>query len=158
MKKAISALFFVSLIYVAPAIAEQYLDNSFLKEEPYRKTKQKVDISSLQTAHDLSVAKEAINPIMRFVIGMSFAELPAAVNDKLLTDHGRTVLQRPPLRNELKRYSVAEINNWHVCDENKISFSASFSDLLQKNQWKEDFFFVRTDDGWRFDDHHVVQC
>lgn len=158
MKTAISALFFVSLFYVVPAIAEQYLDISFLKEEPYRKTKQKVDISSLKTAHDLSVVKEAINPIMRFVVGMSFAELPASVNEKLLTDYGRTVLQRPPLRNELKRYSVAEINNWHVCGENKISFSARFSDLLQKNHWKEEFFFVRTDDGWRFDGHHVVQC
>jgi len=131
---------------------------SFLTEEPYRKTKQKVDLSSIKSQPELMVVKSAINPVMRFIVATSFTELPPYANEKLLTDHGRLVLRRPPIRNKFNRYAVAIMRNWKTCGDKQVSFEASFSDLLQKNFWHEKFLFVKTPDGWRFDGHREVDC
>lgn len=140
------------------ASANSDLDHSFLKKEPYRKTKQKVDISSVKNGCDLAVIRTAINPIMRFLVGLSFSKFPPAVSDELLTERGRLALQLPPLRNEFKRYSVDDIRDWRVCGSDKLSFEATFSDLLRRNFWKSDFLFIKTESGWRFDDHRQLEC
>jgi len=154
----LKALLVVPLSAILPATATHHLDTGFLRDEPYRKTKQRVDLSSIRSERELSVVKAAINPVMEFMIGVSFAELPPALTEKLMTEHGRTVLRRAPLRNELKRYSVAKMSNWKVCGGTMVSLDATFSDLLGRKFWNEKYLFVETPDGWRFDDHKEAQC
>lgn len=146
------------LALVLPASAKNSPDTRFLRSEPYRKTKQKVDISSIENEHDLAVLRDAIDPIMRFMVGMSFAELPPAVGDLLMTANGRTTLRRPPLRNEHKRYSVASVSDFTVCGDTAISCSAVFSNLLRDDSWRERFLFVKSASGWRFDGHREPTC
>lgn len=151
--------FFLILFFQAlPASAGQPFDISFLRDEPYRKTKQKVDVSSVKTEEDLLTIKATIDSAMALMVAISFVEPAPAVEKELLTDHGRLVLRLPPLRNAFKRYSVAHISNWHVCGDAAVSFNAVFSDLLQRDFWQETFLFVRSVDGWRFEDHREAKC
>jgi hypothetical protein len=158
MKVLIASMALFSLCQACSVSADNGLGTSFLREEPYRKTKQAVDMSSIRNEHDLRVVRDAINPVMRFVVGLSFAGLPPAVSALLVTEHGRSVLQQPPLRNERKRYSVQEIRDWRVCGTDAVSFTGVFTDLFRKNPWERAFLFVKTHDGWRFDDHRAARC
>jgi len=158
MQSARRSFFFLPLALIATPALSYGLDRRFLASEPYRKTKQRVNLSSITDERDLAVIRDAINPLMRFIVGISFAELPPAVRDMLMTEHGRTVLRRPPLRNEKKRYSIAEMSDWKVCDETQVSFNAIFSDILKKNVWKETFSFVKSPAGWQFHDHAAAHC
>jgi len=152
------ALLAVPLAAIFPATAAHHLDTRFLKEEPYRKTKQKVDLSSIQSEHDLAVIKAAINPVMRFMVDVTFTDMPPALPEQLMTEHGRSVLRRAPVRNKFNRYAVARMSNWKVCADKQLSLDAVFSDLLGKKSWAEKYLFVETPDGWRFDDHKEAQC
>ena len=158
MHPIIQALCVIPLVLVHPAAATQPLDTRFLKEEPYRKTKQKVDLSSIRTEHDLAVVKAAINPIMHFMVDVHFTEAPPELTEKLMTEHGRAVLRRAPARNKFNRYSVASMSNWKVCGDKMLSLDATFSDLLRRKFWQEQYLFVETADGWRFDEHTQAQC
>jgi len=159
MKRLLNIYLCIHLSILSFAVeAGEMSKPSFLTEEPNRKTKQKVDLSSIKTQYSLLVVKSAINPVMRFIVDITFTDLPPYANNKLLTDHGRHVLRRPPIRNKFNRYSVATMRNWKTCGDKQVSFEASFSDLLQKNFWHEHFLFVETPDGWRFDDHRKVDC
>lgn len=158
MHPIIHAWFALSFVLGGSAAATERLDTGFLKQEPYRKTKQKVDLSSVQTEHDLAVVKAAINPIMHFMVDVQFTETPPVLTEKLMTEHGRAVLRRAPARNKFNRYSVARMSNWKVCGDKMVSLDATFSDLLGKKFWQEQYLFVEAADGWRFDDHKQAQC
>lgn len=158
MKNLLNIYLCMHLSILSVAVEAGQMSKPFLAEEPYRKTKQKVDLSSIKTQSALLVVKSAINPAMRFIVAISFVELPPYASEKLLTDHGRLVLRRPPMRNKFKRYSVATMRNWKTCGDKQVSFEAVFSDLLQKNFWHEHFLFIETPDGWRFDGHKEVDC
>lgn len=106
----------------------------------------------------MAIVKQAINPVTRFIVGLIFAELPPAVDRELLTEHGRAVLQRPPLRNKYNRYASHRISNWRVCGDDSLSVNVVFSDLLKAKFWTEDFFFVNDGNGWRFEDHREAIC
>jgi hypothetical protein len=130
----------------------------FLKEEPYRKVKQRVDVSSVKNERDLAVVSDAIDTIMKFVVSMSFTKTTRLMASDLMTEHGRSVLNMPPIRNEFKRYSMYSINNWKICGDDALSFDATYSDLLQRDFWSEKYMFVKMSGAWRFDDHLAVQC
>ncbi len=153
MKRLLWAAFILPLLYVVPAAGEQAPDFGFIKDEPYRKQKQTVCTSSIVTAHDALVVKEAITPIMRLLVGMTFAELPPAVDKDILTEHGRRVLRMPPPRNGKKRYSIASVGEWRVCSGNQLSFAVTYHDLFRKNPWKTRLIFEQDGGSWRFKDH-----
>ena len=51
------------------ATSEPALDTRFLKEQPYARQKQTVDLRGVK-ADELPVIKDAINPIMRFMVSL----------------------------------------------------------------------------------------
>lgn len=158
LKRIASAFVVLCLLSSCTAVPVNQLDTSFLKEEPYRKQKQKVDLSSIQTEQDLAVVKAAINPIMKFIGGTFFIRLPAVVEKDLLTENGRAVLQRPPVQNEHNRYSSQQIGPWRVCGEDTLSVQVRFSDLFGRKFWTQDFLFIHDGITWRFDDHREAVC
>jgi hypothetical protein len=158
MNPILKAFIFVPLMHIGAATAADCPDYGFLKKEPYRKTKQRVDVSSIKTCDALSVLAESIDSVTQFLVGISFGHVSPIVSDRNMTEHGRQVLRLPPLRNPLKRYSVQKIEDWTICGREVLSFDATFSDLLQKNFWTESFTFVNTVDGWRFEDHTRRTC
>lgn len=131
---------------------------TILKEEPYHKAKQRVDVSSVRNERDMAVVGGAIDTIMRFVVSMSFTKTTRLMASDLMTEHGRSVLKMPPVRNEFNRYSMYSINNLKICGEDALSFDATYSDLLRRDFWSEKYLFVKTSGVWRFDDHRAVQC
>ena len=141
------------VLHVVPAVAGQDLDTGFLREEPYRKQKQNVDLSSIRTERDMAVVKQAMTPVMRFIVGLVFTKPNPAVDRDVMTEHGRLVLKRPPIRSQYNRYIAYRVGDWKVCSETMLSFHAEFGDLFHKNLWEEDFLFVNEGNGWRFDDH-----
>ncbi|MFT7723197.1 MAG: hypothetical protein QM788_10250 [Roseateles sp.] len=86
----------INLLYVNQFSGAQTLDLGFIKEEPYKKSKQAIDASSILTPHEARVIKDAITPIMRLLVGITFATLPPAVEEELVTKHGRGALRMPP--------------------------------------------------------------
>lgn len=157
MKWLINTALVFLLLFGAAARAADPADTAFLQEEPYRKQKQQVDLSSVKSAQDMAVIRHAINPVMRFFIGLNFPELPPAVDRELLTGHGRQVLQRPPMRSKYNRYLGHRFSHWQVCGD-QLSVHAVFTDLLRKDFWQADFLFVRDGHSWRFEDHRPAQC
>lgn len=160
MKLRFSVLLAVPLLLLLSTAGASGLNEGFLREEPYRKQKQHVDLSSVTSAQELAVVGTAINPIMRFLVGLSFADIPKVVSTELSTAYGRQVLRLPPLRKDAKknRYSVVNVKNWHVCGATSVSFDATFSDLLRRDFWDEKFLFVNEGSGWRFEAHREAEC
>lgn len=158
LKRMASVFAVLCLLSSCAAVPMNQLDTSFLKEEPYRKQKQKVDLSSIQTVQDLAVVKAAINPIMRFIGGTFFIKLPAVVEKDLLTENGRAVLQRPPVQNQYNRFSSQQIGPWRICGKDTLSVRVRFSDLLGREFWTQDFLFINDGITWRFDDHREAVC
>ena len=154
LKNILNAVLLALLGQTLPAAAVQAVDSSFLRQEPYKKQKQVVDVSSVKSADDLAVVREAIDPIMRFLVGLTFATLPEAVSRELMTQNGRQVLQRPPLRSKVKRYTTVEVSNWRVCGTDAVSFDAIYAESLKrKDTWKQNFVFNKTGGVWRFNEH-----
>lgn len=157
-KRLITAMTMGIMLQIGSASAGNYLDTSFLKDEPYKKQKQKVDLSAIKTEHDMAVVKQAIDPVMRFIVGLIFADVPPSVAAELMTEHGRAVLKRPPLRNKFNRYASHRIGNWRVCGAGALSIHVVFTDLVERRFWSEQFYFVNDGSGWRFDDHREAKC
>lgn len=158
MLPIVKVIFLSLLLCSSAAIAVDVKYPQFLKEEPHRKTKQRVDVSSVKSEADMVVVGDAINTIMRFVIAMSFTETTRLMSSDLMTTHGKSVLKMPPIRNRFKRYSMYSLGNWKVCGKDALSFEATFSDILLRDFWTEKYLFVKTSGVWRFDDHRSLQC
>lgn len=158
MKVVLQAVLLAPLLCGAPVMSAPAPDLGFLKEQPFRKSKQAIDTSSITTDHDARVIKEAITPVMRLMVALSYANLPPTVDRDVLTEQGRRALRQPPLRNDKKRLSVNHMGNWKVCGENTLSFSAVYVDLFRKNPWQANFLFVKEDGAWRFHDHAEVKA
>jgi hypothetical protein len=152
MSALLRALLLTPLLCGISAMA-QPPDLAFVKQEPYRKSKQAIDTTTIKTAQDARVIEEAIVPIMRLLVGLTFARLPPAVDKDVMTEQGRQSLRQPPLRNDKKRYSFRSIGNWKVCGTDSLSFSAVYEDLFRQNPWPVSFIFRKEDDGWRFQGH-----
>lgn len=131
-------------------------DLAFVKQQPFRKAKQALDTSSITTAHDARVIGDAITPIMRLLVALSYADLPQSVDKEVLTGNGRAALRQPPLRNDKNRFSVTSVSGWKVCGDDMLSFSATYRDLLRKNPWTTNFLFTKVDGVWRFHDHAEI--
>lgn len=145
-----------ALLCGAPATAEPGPDLAFVKQEPFRKAKQALDTSSITTAHDARVIGEAITPVMRLLVALTYAKFPESVNKEVLTENGRAALRQPPLRNDKKRLSIASVGGWKVCGDDMLSFSATYHDLFRKNPWSTTFLFTKADGVWRFHDHAEI--
>jgi len=145
-----------ALLCGAAATAEAGPDLAFVKQEPFRKQKQNLDTSSITTAHDARVIGEAITPVMRLLVALSYARFPESVNKDVLTENGRAVLRQPPLRNEKNRLLFASVSGWKVCGDEMLSFSATYLDLFRKNPWTQNFLFTKVDGVWRFHDHAEI--
>jgi len=141
------------LLQACVSAAPGTTDPRFLREEPYRKVKQRVDVSSVKNGHDMAVVGDAVDTIMRFVVSMAFTKTTRLMSSDMMTRQGRSVLKMPPVRNEFNRYSMYSINNWKICGEDALSFDATYSDLLRRDFWSEKYLFVKTAGVWRFDDH-----
>ena len=105
---------------------------------------------------DARVIGEAITPVMRLLVALTYAKFPESVNKEVLTDHGRAALRQPPLRNEKKRLSIASVGAWKVCSDDMLSFTATYHDLFRKNPWTAHFLFKKVDGVWRFHDHAEI--
>jgi hypothetical protein len=151
-------VFMTAFLCGVPATAEPGPDLAFVKQEPFRKAKQALDTSSITTAHDARVIGEAITPVMRLLVALTYAKFPESVNKEVLTDHGRAVLRQPPLRNEKKRLSIASVGAWKVCGDEMLSFTATYHDLFRKNPWTANFLFKKVDGIWRFHDHAEISA
>jgi hypothetical protein len=148
--------FMTALLCGVSATAEPGPDLAFVKQEPFRKAKQALDTSSITTAHDARVIGEAITPVMRLLVALTYAKFPESVNKEVLTEDGRAALRQPPLRNDKKRLSIASVSGWKVCGDDMLSFSATYRDLFRKNPWTTNFLFTKVDGVWRFHDHSEI--
>lgn len=151
-----STLLATTLLLGLPATAEPNPDLSFVKQEPFRKAKQTLDTSAITTTQDARVIGEAITPVMRLLVGLSYATLPAPVDQEILTEQGRTALRQPPLQNRHNRLILGSVGHWKVCGDHTLSFSATYRDLFRKNPWTANFLFKKVEGAWRFDDHVEV--
>lgn len=137
-----------------PAAAQSNLDLSFLKSPPNRKTKSRVNLSSIDNDRDLAVIKDAIDPIVRFFLVITQVRQPMAVIESVTTEKGMKHLRYPPAQNEVIRYISRRLWNWRVIDEATISLSVEFRGLTERDRpYLDNFVFVKTDTGWKFDRH-----
>jgi len=136
--------------------AEPRPDLSFVTQEPFRKAKQALDTSSITTAHDARVIGEAITPIMRLLVALSYADLPESVSREVLTDNGRAVLRQPPMSTQRNRLGITNVGAWQVCGDDRLSFTAIRHDLFRKNPWADRYLFTKVDGVWRFHDHALI--
>lgn len=141
------------MLCIGAAQAQQPIDTGFLKEEPFRKAKQAVDLSGIGSADEIAVVRDAIDPVMRFLVALMYTRLPAAVSRELMTEHGRAVLRRPPVRNANNRYALQRVGNWRVCGADTLVFDATYADLLRRDRWEAGFLFKKIDGAWRFHAH-----
>lgn len=129
-------------------------DLRFLNEQPYRKGKQRVDLSEVNNEHELTVIREAINPIMQFFYSLSYIQFRPDILELRTTERGRQLLRYPPLDTNTNRYAFTKLWKWHVIDEHTLEVSAEFKNLLRdKASYNDHFVFIKVDKQWKFDHH-----
>lgn len=161
------AMFFGASVAAQVGGTVKPLDLSFLKENPYRKQKIGVDLSTIQTAEDLEVVKEAVNPIVWFFSTLSLGHDLNSLSAKL-TEGASQRLRFPPLMNlhnpspnsvAEKRSRVIHKNqyDWTVVDKNTIAVTCSFGFFDLKGDYIDRFVFVKDKGVWKFDRHDWEQ-
>ncbi len=129
-------------------------DLSFLNEHPYRKGKQRVDLSELNNKEEVAIVRDAINPIMQFFYSLTQKEFRKETLELRTTENGRRVLRYPPMQDEMNRYGFSKIWKWYVIDANTIQLSAELNTVLRdKRSIDENFIFIKVDGQWKFDRH-----
>ncbi|MCX7173069.1 MAG: hypothetical protein NT159_03890 [Proteobacteria bacterium] len=131
-------------------------DTSFLKEQPYRKIKQRVDLTGVASQADLDVIKDGINPIVLFFAHLNLKDIPPERMFHIATHAGAQRLRLPPL--ELVgggRYYPEKMYDWKVTGDSTITVTASFQDPIKKaaSPYTDTFVFVKGDGKWQFDRH-----
>ena len=132
------------------------LDTSFLKEQPYRKLKQRVDLSSVTSESDLAVIRDGINPIMFFFANLGYITIPPQHMIKITTSAGAHRLRLPPVdsRRSNGRFASKEKFNWKVTGDSMITVTANFRDKHGKSTpYTDSYIFVKENGVWKFDRH-----
>ena len=146
---------FIALVSVPmPLSASEILDTSFLKEQPFRKGKQTVDLKSISNAHDLQIIKNAINNIMRLLTILGYNQTNNPGLSSVVTTNGAANLRYPPKSTKSNRMTFHRVANWKIINESELSFDVEFTDSMgKKESYFDHFVFVRTERGWVFDRH-----
>jgi uncharacterized protein YchJ len=76
----------------------------------------------------------------------------------VLNANGRAALRQPPMSTPGNRLSIARVEAWQVCGDDRLSFTATRDDLFRKNVWTENYLFKSVDGAWRFHDHAVIDA
>ena len=128
------------------------MDLIFLKEPPYIKTKNRMDLSGIKKNEDLIVVREAVNQIARFFVQLSFVQAPIDGFSEIATKNGMANIKFPPKNNQYNYYLAIKIYNWVLHDPEMISLSAEFRGVPDKGSpYFDKFVFVKKDGIWLFD-------
>ena len=152
-KTVVFAVFLLALPLTVVAQAPTALDTRFLKEQPYRKMKQRVDLSGVTKETDLAVIKEGINPIMFFLGALAQEDVPVQKVMKIATSAGAQRLRLPPLQGSgRQRYTPREKFNWKVTGDSMITVTVRFHDMIRPAlTYTDTYIFLKEHGEWKFD-------
>lgn len=134
------------------------IDTRFLSEQPYRKTKQRVDVSGISNAADMLIFRSAVNDIMRFVYMITMISPKTEYLERNATKAGQGRLKLPPIRHGgVTRLVANKISYIKVVDNATIVLDIDYHWGGQP-QYQSTFVFIKTESGWKFDRHLLTNC
>lgn len=156
-------VFFALIIFTKDLMANSVrkvnrhgLDISFLLEAPYLKQKLGCDLDSVMSAEDMYFIRDAINPIILFVMRVS-DDLPSGKAAPLVrTAGGHDRLRRPPKddRDSMpQRYGHLREFDWEVRGPTEIAVTVDFGMIRGHPLYTDRFVFIKEDGTWKFDRH-----
>lgn len=144
--KAILILMLVVRSFLSSAFANE-ADNSyrpnddFLKQDPYKKSKARVDLIGVKNDHELKIVQSSINDILRFIrlFGLSNKNLDGSIileNTRkhpaflmLTTERGRRELDIDPASSRIEQ----KVYNWAVESDRQLSVDVL---LIHQPLWR----------------------
>lgn len=142
----------------SPLIAK---DLDFLRSDPFRKQKQVIESSGVQTRGEAKVLESAVADVLRFCGGLALWQHQGNRDTVLsgATERGAAMLQWPPKygANKIVPLSPMQYSNWRIVSNSQISVRVDFGDmgpdgLLQRPpiaSWR--MIFLKVDGKWKFD-------
>lgn len=154
-KTVVFAVVLLATPLTVVAQAPTALDTRFLKEQPYRKMKQMVDLSGVTKETDLAVIKDGINPILFFFANITQESISTERMSQIATSAGAQRLRLPPLQSSGRgRYGQAEKFNWKVTGDSMITVTARSHDMIRRSlTYTDTYIFVKENGEWKFDRH-----
>jgi hypothetical protein len=156
VRHIVNSLIFLFVVTPMSVFAQNNtaLNSDFLKQQPYKKGKQAVDLSNIKNHEDMLIVKESINDVMRAITLLAYTEKNIPALKEITTSEGFERLEFPPVQNKSNRFISNKINNWKIINPSTLSFDVEFRDLLkEKPAYHSSFVFVKTEHGWKFDRH-----
>ncbi len=143
---------------VAIGATKEQFESLFQKPDPYFKQKRMIDLADVTREEDVAIIRDAINPIILFLINYGQDAGPNSKFDPLVTKDGAIRLTRPHIPTGGKHHYYSQSKkNWKVIDPLTISLDVVFVDARHPNtteyNFTAHFVFVKRNGGWKFDRH-----
>ncbi len=123
----------------------------FLKEQPFKKVKQRIDVSCIKSKKSLEILEEAIYPILQIVLISSSPNPSIETINNATTDNGAKNLKYPYLDSYGNRYIYEKIVIKKVEDD-QIDVDMYFIDLLGKQKLQKfEQIYIKKNGKWGFD-------
>jgi hypothetical protein len=136
-------------------------DLSFLRSEPSRKQKQKVESDGIKTKGDATILESAVIDVMRFCSGLSLWQYPGNYEKVMsrTTSRGASILQWPPKHgtDKIVPLSPMRYSAWRIVSNSELSVRVDYGDMGPNGglkwppivTWR--MVFLKQDGTWKFD-------